>query len=159
MPTLLAWVLDVNPAQWLGPCSLLPACPSAWYFLSLRFLWAADPGPLLPAPGLVWCWLYVSCWPYVTCLPVPAAGFDLPAAGPCIRTLCTWAKSVCSSFKGSYFPRVSLDPYDETPARPPRVSLHVHTWVWTLSGSSGWKSLYKEIYDVYKSSVLKIIKN
>ena len=54
---------------------------------------------------------------------------------------------------------VSLDLYDETPARPPPVSLHVHTSVWTLSGSSGWKSLYKEIYDVYKSSVLKIIKN
>ena len=155
MPALLARVLDVNPAQWLGPCSLLPDCPNAWYHLSLRLLRAAALGRSFLL--LVWSdtdRMSLAC----RMSPGPAIGFDLPVAGSCIRTLWIWAESVCSSFKG-YFPGVSLDPYDETPAWPPPVSLHVHAWVWTLSRSSGWKPLYKELYNVYKSSVLKIIRN
>lgn len=134
MPAFLAWVLDTNPAQWLGPCSLLPGCPNAWYCLSLKLLRAAAPGRsfLLLARADA-----DRTSPACCMSPVPAIGFDLPVAGSCIRTLCIWAESVCSSFKGC-FPRVGSEPFQ---------------------GAQVGNPLYKEIYNVNKSSVLKIVRN
>lgn len=123
MPALLARVLDANPAQWLGPCSLLPDCPNAWYRLSLRLLRAA-------ALGRSFLLLVRSDADRMSLAcrisPGPAIGFDLPVAGSCIRTL--YMSWVCLLFLQGLFPwsfprSLRWDPCPTSTCQPPCTRL------------------------------------